>query len=58
MKLTLLILTLAVFMATVFEVTGKYDDKTEINSLIESLLQSANQQRAGIKSKSKTNCCV
>ncbi len=43
MKLTLLILTLAVSM-----VRAKYnDEETEINSFIESLLQTAKQQ-AGI----------
>ena len=49
MKLTLLILTLAVSMATAtFMETENFDDNTEINSLIESLLQSAKQQQAGI----------
>ncbi len=45
MKLTLLILTLAVSMAAAFI---ELDDETEINSFIESLLESAKQQQAGI----------
>ncbi len=49
MKLTLLILILAVSMATAtFMETENFDDNTEINSLIESLLQSVKQQQAGI----------
>ena len=45
MKLTLLILTLAVSMATAQRGTKQVDKETEINSFIESLLlQSAKQQ--------------
>ncbi len=48
MKLTLLIFTLAVSMATAFVETD-IDDKTEINSFIELLLQSAKQQAGNIQ---------